>query len=94
MSTGSTHLSPKEPSWVLAVLYSPACVADRHEPSPETFVTGTGNIIPTESLPMLCLQESGGPKTLPDFVLAPYLAIEKTSPPEQGAWAPKYSWQH
>jgi hypothetical protein len=62
MSTGSTYLSSKPPSWVLAVLYSPACVTDRHEPSPETLVTVAGNIIPTESLPMLCLQESRGPK--------------------------------
>lgn len=76
-STGGTHLSSKEPSWVLAVLYSPACVADRHEPSPETFMMDTGNSIPTESLPMLCLQESWGPKTLPGLVLAPYLATER-----------------
>lgn len=77
MSTVSTHLSSKEPSRVLAVLYSPACVADRHEPSPETFMIDTGNIIPTESLPMLCLQESRGLKTLPGLVFAPYLATER-----------------
>lgn len=48
MSTGGIHLSSsKEPSWVLAVLCSPACDTDRHEPSPETCLMDVGNIIPT-----------------------------------------------
>lgn len=85
MSTGGTHLSSKQPSWVLAVLYSPACVADRHEPSPETFTTDAGNIILTESSLMLCLQESSGPKTLLGFVLlALYLALERLYPQGKG----------
>lgn len=91
MSTGSTHLSSKEPSWVLAVLYSPACVTDRHEPSPETYLMDAGNIIPTESLPTLWTARVQGPEDPSWPRLSSIFSHTEAASPGQGAWAPKYS---
>lgn len=50
MTIISTHLSTQEPSWVLAVLHSPACVTDKCESTIKTCLIDSKNVIPIESL--------------------------------------------
>lgn len=69
MSSTSTHLSTKEPSQVLAVLYFPDCVTDKCRATTKTYLMESKNIIPMESL--LGLLSIG----IPVSMFIPYLTI-------------------
>lgn len=86
MSTSSTHLSSKEPSWVLAVL-QPVSLTKCESPL-QTSLMDSKNVISRESLPGLLSAESRWLEEPPWLCVNSIFDYIETAPPGSGTPVP------